>query len=86
MGIYRNMARINNAYNITAAWRDWNTLRRQAEDGPQAVLDEATRLTPPESAGWKRIDKASLELRLILRAAGLLFNDPMDYVDADKER
>lgn len=61
MGMPRGLSKATNYYNRLEAWRDWRKLASEVEGA--GLIDLVVKYAPPETAGWRKIDKAIADLR-----------------------
>jgi len=61
MSMPKGLGKATNYYNRLEAWRDWNVYAKKVEQAGRGDL--VKKFTPPENAGWRKVDKAIAALR-----------------------
>lgn len=69
MGMPRGLIKATAYYNNLAAWEDWHKLAKEASQ--KGYHDLVAQFQPPESAGWRRVDKAIAKLRVAMEEASI---------------
>lgn len=61
MSMPKGLGKATNYYNRLEAWRDWGKIANQVMQAGR--VDLVQKFAPPDSAGWRKIDKAISALR-----------------------
>jgi hypothetical protein len=69
MSMPYGLKKATNYYQRIEAWKDWRALFEEAKK--RGLFDQAILLYPPDTAGWRTIDKQIGKLRKIIEELDL---------------